>query len=97
RFRDGLAVGAYARELGASVPTLARACRTILQAPPGEVVRARVLLEALRHLTFTSDSLSAISDRLGFSDPAYFARFFKRRTGRTASQFRREGGWFDSK
>jgi len=96
RFSEGLDVSDYARELGASVPTLTRACRTVLDAPPGEVLRARVLLEALRHLTFTSASVAAISDRLGFTDPAYFARFFKQRTGRTATEFRREGGWFEA-
>src|SRR5690606_17040358 len=94
RFREGLDVADYARLLGASVPTLTRACRAVLDAPPGEVLRARLLLEALRDLTFTSASVAAISDRLGFSDPAYFARFFKQRTGRTASEFRRDGGWF---
>jgi AraC family transcriptional regulator, transcriptional activator of pobA len=95
RFRDGLDVADYARLLGASVATLTRACRAVLDAAPGEVLRARLLLEALRDLTFTSASVAAISDRLGFSDPAYFARFFKQRTGRTASEFRRDGGWFD--
>lgn len=95
-FRSGRDVTSYARALGTTVPTLNRACRADLGRPAGAVIRDRLLLEAFRHLTFTSASISQISGRLGFSDPAYFARFFKQRTGKSASQFREEGGWFDT-
>lgn len=94
RYRDGLSIGDYAQHLATTVPTLNRACRARLDRSPGEVLRERLLLEAMRYLTFTSASVSQIADDLGFSDPAYFARFFKQRTGIPASRFRKERGWF---
>jgi AraC family transcriptional activator of pobA len=33
-------------------------------------------------------TISQISDQLGFSEPAYFSRFFKRMTGRSPKDFR---------
>ncbi len=93
-YRDGLAVGDYAERLGTTIPTLGRACRAALGKAPGEILRERLLLEAMRYLTFTSAGIAQISDELGFSDPAYFARFFRQRTGTSASSFRKERGWF---
>ena len=96
RYREWGQVPAYAAALGTSVPTLTRACRAVLGKAPGELLRDRLLLEAMRYLTFTSASVSRIADELGFADPAYFARFFKQRTGQPASLFRANRGWFDS-
>lgn len=96
-YRAGLSIGEYARRLGTTVPTLNRACRAQLDKAPGEIVRERVLLEAMRYLTFTSAGISQIADDLGFSDPAYFARFFKQRTGIPATRFRKERGWFSQR
>ncbi|KPL66811.1 hypothetical protein SZ64_01045 [Erythrobacter sp. SG61-1L] len=86
-------VSHYARELGSSEPTLNRACRVVFGKAPGEVIQARLLLEAMRYLTYSNGSISQIAGRLGFSDPAYFARFFKSKAGVTASEFRRQRRW----
>lgn len=94
RFRDGWSVPRYATELGASVPTLGRACHLVLGRSPSVVIQDRTLLEAMRSLTYSSASVSRIGQDLGFEDPAYFARFFKVRTGMTASQFRNTRAWF---
>ncbi|MDR3400999.1 MAG: helix-turn-helix domain-containing protein, partial [Chthoniobacter sp.] len=63
---------------------------------PGEVVRDRLLLEAMRSLTYTSAGIGQIAEHLGFADPAYFSRFFKQRVGMTASAFRRDKAWFQT-
>ena len=44
--------------------------------------------EARRDLVYTSMSISRISFRLGFADPAYFSRFFARRAGVSPSDYR---------
>ena len=49
----------------------------------------RLLLEARRNLVYTRMSIGQLSDRLGFTDPTYFARFFKRLSGQTPNGFRR--------
>ncbi|HWU02287.1 MAG TPA: helix-turn-helix domain-containing protein, partial [Novosphingobium sp.] len=92
-FRQGWAVERYAASLATTAPTLTRACRGVLGRAPGEVVLDRLLLEAMRSLTYTSASVSQIAEALGFADPAYFARFFKARAGVTASAFRADRGW----
>jgi len=50
----------------------------------------RLLLEAKRELVYTSMTISQISDQLGFSEPAYFSRFFKRMTGQSPKDFRQQ-------
>lgn len=52
------------------------------------LLHQRLLLEAKRRLIYTAMSVSQISDGLGFSEPAYFSRFFKRLTGRSPKEFR---------
>lgn len=83
----------YASELGTTAPTLTRACREVADRAPAQMVLDRKLREAKRALSYTDASISMISDDLGFSDPAYFARVFKRETGVTASDFRKERFW----
>jgi len=83
----------YARELGTTPPTLTRACREVASMAPGQMVLERRLREAKRALSYTDASVSLISDDLGFTDPAYFARVFRRHTGKTASSYRRERFW----
>lgn len=93
-YREGWTVAEYAAALAATTPTLTRACRAVIGRAPGEVVQDRLLLEAMRLLTYTASSISEIAEGLGFADPAYFARFFKGHTGVTASAFRQQRRWF---
>ncbi|NMW30416.1 helix-turn-helix domain-containing protein, partial [Escherichia fergusonii] len=44
------------------------------------VLHERLILEAKRCLQYTQMTISQIADYLGFSDVAYFSRFFKRHT-----------------
>lgn len=92
-FREGWAISRYAEALGTSAPTLTRACQLVLRRSPHDAVLDRVQLEAMRALTYTATGIGRIADDLGFADPAYFARFFKARTGMTASRFRSERAW----
>ncbi len=56
-----------------------------------QVIHQRLLLEARRNLIYTRMSIGQLSDNLGFSDPTYFARFFKRLSGQTPNGYRRSG------
>lgn len=94
-YRHGWSITRYAATLGTSTPTLTRACRIVLGRAPGDVVADRLQLEAMRLLTYSALSISQIADQLGFSDPTYFARFFKSRTGMSARAFRTERAWLE--
>ena len=88
-YRRGWNVANYARQLATTEQTLTRACRAMFDKSPGAVVQERLAIEAMRYLKFSAASVKEISDRLGFSDPAHFARFFRKMTSQTATQFRR--------
>ncbi|PQA87677.1 helix-turn-helix domain-containing protein [Hyphococcus luteus] len=88
RFREHLSVVAYASALGVSQSRLARACRRLAGQSPAALINARLLLEAQRNLHFTEASAAQIAIDLGFQDPAYFSRFFKRMTGLTPREYR---------
>ncbi|MDR2914544.1 MAG: helix-turn-helix domain-containing protein [Tannerella sp.] len=51
-------------------------------------IQNKLLLEAKKLLSYTSLSVSEISERLSFDNPSYFIRFFKSRTGFTPLYYR---------
>ncbi|MBA1157368.1 helix-turn-helix domain-containing protein [Microvirga mediterraneensis] len=87
-FRKHHPVEAYARRLGLTPTHLNRICREHLGDTALGVVHQRIILEAKRYLTFTSLSAKEIALALDFDDPAYFARFFKQKTGLPPLAFR---------
>lgn len=80
----------YTRILGLSESRLHQICRRIANRSPKKIIHDHLIQEAKRLLTFTNLASSDICYQLGFSDPAYFSRFFKRHTGITTQQFRQQ-------
>ncbi|MGW7084676.1 AraC family transcriptional regulator [Streptomyces sp. NPDC054871] len=85
-------VRACARHLGVSESYLSEAVKTSTGRTPGELIRQTRVHEAKRLLLRTELSVRQIADRVGFGDPAYFCRFFRRETGASPGDFRRGGG-----
>ena len=54
----------------------------------GQFVQERSLLEAKRLLIHSGATVSQIAFQLGFDDPAYFSRFFKKGAGRSPKEFK---------
>jgi AraC-like DNA-binding protein len=52
-------------------------------------IHARMVVEAKRQLLYSDVSVKELADELGFEDPAYFTRWFKRLTGETPIRYRR--------
>jgi len=80
----------YTSTLGLSESRLHQICRRIANRSPKKIIHDHLVQEAKRLLIFTSLASSDICYQLGFSDPAYFSRFFKRHTGLTTQQFRQQ-------
>lgn len=89
RLTEHWPVPRYARELGVSESRLNRVCRVAAGKSALEIVQDRLTLEARRRLIHVAGSVAALAYELGFEDPAYFWRFFRRRTGMTPSAFRK--------
>lgn len=90
-FRDHLTLTDYAGRLAITEARLNDICRRMAERPSKEVVHERLLQEARRLLRYSAVPVSEISYQLGFADPAYFSRFFTKRTGMPPSQFRLTG------
>ena len=88
RFQQHDTLTDYARALGASAPHLSRSCRELLGHSAARVIQDRLMIEARRDLVYTAMTISQISFRLGFADPAYFSRFFAKRAGVSPSDYR---------
>ncbi|RXQ95862.1 helix-turn-helix domain-containing protein [Ancylomarina salipaludis] len=53
-----------------------------------QLINERITLEAKRNLMASSSQVKEIAYHLGFEDPSYFIRFFKKQTGQTPESFR---------
>jgi AraC family transcriptional activator of pobA len=82
----------YAARLGITAAHLNALCRARVGKSALELVHARILLEAKRNLVYTSMSVSVVAYTVGFADPAYFTRFFKRAVGLSPKEFRKQVG-----
>jgi AraC family transcriptional regulator, transcriptional activator of pobA len=82
-------VSDYARELRVTPGYLNALCRSQLHLNAGAVIRARIALEARRMLLYSNNSAARVAHLLGFQDPSYFTRFFRREVGQSPTQFTR--------
>ncbi|MTI43510.1 AraC family transcriptional activator of pobA [Roseibium hamelinense] len=78
----------YANAMGLSLSRLNRYCRLFIGKTAAQALRERMILEAKRQLAFSDFSVSQIAYDLGFDDPAYFSRVFRKETGVSPLDFR---------
>lgn len=87
-YRDHWGVERYAQALGMSADRLNRQAKAAFNTNAKSLIAERLILEAKRRLIYTRASLDEIAFDLGFKDPAYFSRAFKRATGSAPGYFR---------
>lgn len=87
-YQKGLPLQEYASMMAVSLVQLRAACASATGQSPTKLIHARVITEAKRHLIFGDQSMEQIAFLLGFSDAAYFTRFFRKEVGQAPSQFR---------
>jgi AraC-like DNA-binding protein len=82
--------GFYAAKLNITDKHLNRVCKACVNKTSTQLIAERVALEAKRMLSQFKENVTEISFDLGFSDPSYFIRFFKKQTGETPLNFQRK-------
>jgi AraC-like DNA-binding protein len=81
-------VSSYAEMLNMNPSCLNEVAKRTTGITAGELIRNRVIDETKKLLYSSSMSGKEIAFQLGFDDPAYFSRFFRKYTGTTLKEFR---------
>lgn len=80
----------YADVLGVDIKLLNKICRQSTGLTVFELLQERLLTESKIQLQTYAGSVKEISYALGFNDPAFFGRFFKKHTSLTPAEFRKQ-------
>lgn len=94
RYQAHDSIADYAQALNLTTKKLYALTQKIAGLPPGQLITRRLLLEATRLIVHSDQSIAAIGYALGFDDPAYFSRFFRKHKAmspRTYRQQKRQG------
>ena len=87
-YRDNLSIETFAKMLGVTRTHLHDACGRSARCTPLKLVHERLLEEACLRLENTEFPVEQIAYSLGFRDPGYFNRFFKRQAGVSPGAYR---------
>ena len=86
--RDRWTLADYARTIGISPRHLSRICHAATGRPAAGVIEAALMREACRLLVYTRSPVAQIGYALGFDDPSYFSRSFRRVMGHSPASYR---------
>jgi AraC family transcriptional activator of pobA len=89
-------VSRYASRLGLTPERLNRLVRAEAGCSALDLVHERLAREACRRLVYVAAPIRKLAFELGFEDPAYFCRFFKRRLGCSPRDYRARSVTADS-
>jgi|TARA_B110000967_G_scaffold196155_1_gene226420 AraC family transcriptional activator of pobA len=89
-YRQHWKVSQYSDALNTSVSSLNRLCHENLSVTAKAIIQDRVMIEAKRRLIYTQEPLDQMAYTLGFKDPAYFSRMFKKIEQVSPSDYRKQ-------
>jgi AraC-like DNA-binding protein len=78
----------YAAELAVTPGHLSVLCTQYVGQRAKRLLDNVLVSRARRMLLYTDESTARVGASLGFEDPSYFSRFFRRETGQTPKEFR---------
>ncbi|KFF19031.1 AraC family transcriptional regulator [Chryseobacterium piperi] len=82
----------YADLLHITPNTLSKKIKSRFNKTPSQIIQERVILEAKKQIHLTRKSIKEIALELNFNDEFYFSKYFKKYTGVSPTQFRKEVG-----
>jgi AraC family transcriptional activator of pobA len=80
----------YATSLNVTPNHLNETVRQITGFTAKDLIKERIILEAKRLLSHTELNITEIALRLNFEDQSYFSRFYKKNTGSSPNEFRKQ-------
>lgn len=80
-------VQAIAEKLMMAPSTLYGIVKEFSGVSPKEWITNRLMLEAQRRLQYSAPSVKELAYELGFNDPSYFSRLFRKSTGKSVSSY----------
>lgn len=80
----------YANELGVSSGYLNEVCNEVSGHSAKAIIDSAVTARLKYELSYTTKSIQELSDGYNFPSQSYFTRYYKRMTGLTPSEFRKE-------
>jgi len=80
-------VNNIAESLAMTSSSLYRTVKEFSGVSPKEWITNRLMLEAQRKLQYSRVSVKELAYSLGYNDPGYFSRLFKKNTGRSVSSY----------
>ena len=87
-YTKGLSVSEYSKLLFISSRTLSDLTNQQLNKTPSQMIKERIILEAQRLLLYSDLNVNQIGYRLGFDDPSYFVKYFKKHIKQSPLEFR---------
>jgi AraC family transcriptional regulator, transcriptional activator of pobA len=82
----------YADLLHVTSNTLSKKIKSKFNKTPSQIIQQRVILEAKKQIHLTRKSIKEIALELNFTDEFHFSKYFKKYTGVSPTQFRKETG-----
>jgi AraC family transcriptional activator of pobA len=89
-YKHHYAVPFYANLLGLTAGYLNKICLVYFSCTVHELLQQRLLKESQKLLIGSMMSAKTIAYALGFEDPAYFCRWFKKISGLSPKQYRKQ-------
>jgi len=82
----------YADLLHVTSNSLSKKIKSKFNKTPSQIIQQRVILEAKKQIHLTRKSIKEIALELNFTDEFHFSKYFKKYTGVSPTQFRKETG-----
>jgi AraC-like DNA-binding protein len=80
-------INTIAEKLALTTNSLYRLVKEYSGTSPKDFFTTRLMIEAQRKLRYSNLSVKELAYELGFNDPDYFSRLFKKSTGKSVSEF----------
>lgn len=80
-------VNTIAERLALTTNSLYRIVKEYSGVSPKDFFTSRLIIEAQRKLFYSNLTIKEVAYDLGFNDPDYFSRFFRKYTGKSVSEF----------